>query len=260
MEELKSLKAINKENSTHTDKIKRISQTLQQVSCESKNPIPQKSTDQLELRLKQIEEKFENFREFDEKRFEILNENLENARQNFFIEKKDQREIFEDFKSGFDFWETDTLQKVKNLVSTSISFESELVDNIVNNFLKTTNEELLNEENKLEENKENLSKGLNGELFKNRERFGEISEDQEEKEREIRDLFERESKFISEKIFEYRVSKKEVEETVFGLIKEFVEKTQEEIENEHRERLKQEDQILTLLDKATLKLNHLSQV
>ena len=260
MEDFKFLKTNNKENSGQNEKIRRISQNLQQMTVDAKNAPPQKSVDQLELRLRQLEEKYENFKEFDEKRFHILKETLDNSKRSFEREKKDEREMYDDFRNSFDFWQNETNQKLQNMVAGSNSFEIEIIDNIVQNLIKSTNEELIQEENKMEEMKENIFKNLNAELSKNKDKFAETSQDQDKFKAEIVEIFEKESKFIADKIVDYKISKKEVEETVFGLIKEFVEKTQEEIENEHKERVKQEDQILNLLDKATTKLNHLSQV
>ena len=260
MDDLNFLKNFNKENSTQNEKIRRISQTLQQMNIENKHTTPQKSIDQIELRLHQLEEKFENFKEFDEKRFRVLTESVEGSKKVLEREKKSEQEMFEDFRNGFEFWQNETSQKIQNMGLSSGAFESEVVDNIVHNLLKSTTDELTLEENKLEETKNEVFKNIKCEVEKNKDILVEISNEQDQLRTEIMEIFEKESKFISDKIMEYKVSKKEVEETIFGLVKEFVEKTQEEIENEHRERVKQEDQILNLLDKATTKLNHLSKI
>lgn len=260
MEELKILRSPNKENSTHTEKIRRISQNLQKVAIEPRLPQPQKCSDQIDLRLRQLEEKMQNFQEFDQKRFELLEESAISAKKGFEKSCKEGKEAFEEFKNSFEFWQSELTQKVQSLSNGAAEFESEMLGGLIGGLSRTAFEEISAEEQRLADSKAAAERKIRSEIDKTRDAFVVICKDQDQMKLETTDAFDKESTLITNKLVGYRTSKKEAEDSIVALIEEFVRKTQEELDKEHKERLKQEDQILTLLDKATGKLNHLSQI
>lgn len=261
MEGLRTLKSFPMDsNSNHTDKIKKITMALQQVNCEAKEKSSHKSIDQLELRSQQLEEKLNNFRDFDAKRFKQLQEKVQMLIKMMEQERKEQKELFTEYKRSFELWAGDITQKLQHLTASSNEFETEILNNIFHNLYSSTSDELKAEETKVEQIKEDILKGLSTELSEIKEQTEEVKARHSKILREIEAGFEIQSKYFWDRFLEYKESKKESEQNIFDLIKQFVEKTQQEIEVEHQERIQQEDAILNLLDKATTKLNHLSLI